>query len=317
MGLAHYIRRDWRRALAEYSIALKELPNDAELWQRVGYTHRRLGNWHEVARAYQRATELDPRDANLFTDLGCYTQQLTRQYAESMRSCERALNIAPGFAQAAGVRALAHLRGNGSLDALRDVVKGVPDDTPLGGELGSVGTQRAAMLLLERDTDDLLRFAQRLGEDILTSQIVFLPASLYAGWAHQLRNDRVGARAAFERAISRLDGALRDLPNDWRIHAARGLALAGLGRREDAWQEAEWLRTSDVYKGDAYDGPFLAEDRARILAQAGYADGALDEIERLLAGPSWLSVHTLRLDPRWDPIRNHPRFQALLKRHGS
>jgi serine/threonine-protein kinase len=59
----------------------------------------------------------------------------------------------------------------------------------------------------------------------------------------------------------------------------------------------------------------LAESRARILAQAGEADAALDEIERLLAQPSWLSVHTLRLDPLWDPIRDHPRFRALLARY--
>jgi len=64
-------------------------------------------------------------------------------------------------------------------------------------------------------------------------------------------------------------------------------------------------------------GTMAAEARAQTLAQAGHADGALDEIERLLAGPSWLSVHSLRLDPRWDPIRNHPRFQALLKKYGS
>lgn len=60
----------------------------------------------------------------------------------------------------------------------------------------------------------------------------------------------------------------------------------------------------------------VPEDRARILAQAGEADAALDEIERLLAGPSWLSVHTLRLDPHWDPIPDHPRFQALLVKYG-
>jgi serine/threonine-protein kinase len=61
----------------------------------------------------------------------------------------------------------------------------------------------------------------------------------------------------------------------------------------------------------------VAEDRARILAQAGSADEVLDEIERLLSSPSWLTVHTLRLDPRWDPIREHPRFKALLTKYGS
>jgi len=28
-------------------------------------------------------------------------------------------------------------------------------------------------------------------------------------------------------------------------------------------------------------------------------------------------VHKLRLDPRWDPIREHPRFKALLAKYGS
>jgi hypothetical protein len=70
-----------------------------------------------------------------------------------------------------------------------------------------------------------------------------------------------------------------------------------------------------VYREDAFDGPMLAETPARILAQAGEAEAALDEIERLLAGPSWLSVHILRLDPLWDPIRNHPRFKALLAKY--
>ncbi len=44
-------------------------------------------------------------------------------------------------------------------------------------------------------------------------------------------------------------------------------------------------------------------------------DASLDEIEGLLARPSNLSVHKLRLDPRWDQIREHPRFQALLAKY--
>lgn len=56
---------------------------------------------------------------------------------------------------------------------------------------------------------------------------------------------------------------------------------------------------------------------ARMLAGIGDVDAALDEIERLLAGPSDLSVHVLRLDPSWDLIRNDPRFQALLVKYAN
>jgi serine/threonine-protein kinase len=80
-------------------------------------------------------------------------------------------------------------------------------------------------------------------------------------------------------------------------------------------QEAQWLKQSDVYRRDAFEGLEVAESRALILAQVGDVDAALNEIERLLAGPSMLSVHTLRLNPRWDPIREHPRFKALLVKY--
>jgi serine/threonine-protein kinase len=64
-------------------------------------------------------------------------------------------------------------------------------------------------------------------------------------------------------------------------------------------------------------GPDAAEARAIILARLGESDAALDEIERQLAGPSKLTVHTLRLDPRWDPIREHPRFKVLLVKYAN
>ena len=82
-------------------------------------------------------------------------------------------------------------------------------------------------------------------------------------------------------------------------------------------REARWLQRSVVYREDALEGRYVAEERARILVQAGEVDAALDEIEELLAGPGLLSVHTLRLDPRWDPIRDDPRFHALLEKYGN
>jgi hypothetical protein len=54
------------------------------------------------------------------------------------------------------------------------------------------------------------------------------------------------------------------------------------------------------------------EQRARILARTDKTDGALAELQRLHAEPSDISVHTLRLNPTWDPLRDDSRFQALL-----
>jgi serine/threonine-protein kinase len=144
-----------------------------------------------------------------------------------------------------------------------------------------------------------------------------LPASLYAAWAYQLLGDRAAAGSAFDSALVLLDSVMRERPVDYRVHAARGLALAGLGRRDEALREARWLAQSVEYREDARVGPEIAEDRARILAQIGETTAALDEIERLLTEPSSTTVHTLRLDPRWDPIREDRRFQALLVKYAN
>jgi tRNA A-37 threonylcarbamoyl transferase component Bud32 len=94
-------------------------------------------------------------------------------------------------------------------------------------------------------------------------------------------------------------------------------ALAGLGRFDEARSEARWLQQSKKYREDKLQGVNLVEDRAGILAAAGDTVAALDEIESLLVQPSRLSVHILRLDPIWDPVRAHPRFRTLLARYAT
>jgi eukaryotic-like serine/threonine-protein kinase len=310
MGLSHYWgQRDYRRALDEFAIALKGLPNDAELWWRIGAVNRRVGNWNDLFAAFEMAGQLDPRSATLLMDLGNIYNRLHR-YADAVGAFDRALSLAPDLQDAALQRGRTHVLWQGQLDTLRAAVNRVPIDPDL--EVPN----RADLLLWERNAAGLL-VLQAAHPDIIEVQDLFLPSILYSAWAHQLSGDHAAAHAAFDSARVRLDFALSELPDDWRVHAARGLALAGLGRRDEALREADWLKQSIVYREDAFDGPLLAEDRARILAQAGDAEAALDEIDRLLAGPSFLSVHTLRLDPRWDPIRDHRRFNALLEKHGS
>jgi serine/threonine-protein kinase len=315
MGLVHYFGRgDYSRAADEYAIALEGLPNDGDLWLHIGAAHRGLGNWDEVLAAFEKATRLDPRNAELFWNLGGMSYWVMGRYAEAVRAFDRALSLAPDLHVAAVAKGRTYVRWTGQLDTLRAVVSRLPRDADLG-PLGPRAAQHAQLLLWQRSPDSLLEVLTVARLSLFEGIDIFLPASLYAAWAHQLRGDRPAAHAAFDSARVLLDSAMRELPDDWRVHAAHGLALAGLGRRDEAQREARALEQSVLYREHAYMGPLLAEDRARILAQAGEAGPALDEIERLLAGPSWLSVHTLRLDPLWDPIRSHPRFQALLEKY--
>ena len=67
---------------------------------------------------------------------------------------------------------------------------------------------------------------------------------------------------------------------------------------------------------DALTGPILEIELAKICARAGAVDKAINLIEKLLSIPCDFSVGLLRLDPAWDPLRDHPRFQEILEKYG-
>lgn len=315
MGYSHYVgRRDYAMALSELMIARDGLPNSAGLSARIGLVQRRLGNWNGALSALDRALLLNPRarDPRLLPDLAGLTYVMLHRYAEAVEAFDRALSLAPDFHRAAVFKGRAYALWQGQLDTLRAALWRIPGDAKLG-ILGSVFGQRAALLHWERQADSMLQTVTASSASVFEGFHFFLPVSLYAGWAHQLRGDRQAARASFDAALVLLDSVSRERPeDDWRLHAARGLTLAGLGLRGEALREARWIERSQVYREDAVAGPAAAEERARILAQVGEVDAALNEVERLVNEPSWLSTHTLQLDPLWDPIREHPRFIALL-----
>ncbi|MFL5607562.1 MAG: protein kinase domain-containing protein [Gemmatimonadaceae bacterium] len=321
LGRAHAIgQRDYRFALKEYTIALQGMPNDAGLWAGLGGIHRRLGNWDEALAAFEKAERLDPRDGNLLFDRVAGTLSQLRRYAESVRAYDRVLTFMPDLHVAAVMKGLTYTAWSGQLDTLRTILQRVPQDADLSF-LGAARAQRARLLYWERQPDSLLHLLSTIRGRAFYSSDYFLPTSLYAAWAHQLRRDSPRARAAFDSARAVIDSALAQWPTEsreaWRLHIARGLALAGLGRRNDALREAGWIEQNVLYRNDALQGPLLHENRARILAQIGESDAAMNELQWLLERPGGFSAQMMRVDPSWDLIREQPRFKTLQAKYAN
>jgi len=98
---------------------------------------------------------------------------------------------------------------------------------------------------------------------------------------------------------------------------ATGLAFteAGLGNKEVALREAERAISLLPAKEDPVFGPGMEENLAAVEAQVGEIDRALARVERLLTTPYGafpITLASLRLDPIWATLRQHPRFKVLI-----
>src|SRR6478672_3752899 len=70
LGFSYYYGdRDYERALAEFEIAKRDLPNEAEAYFAIGAIQRRQGKWTESNANLEKAAALDPKNASMLVNL--------------------------------------------------------------------------------------------------------------------------------------------------------------------------------------------------------------------------------------------------------
>ena len=62
-------------------------------------------------------------------------------------------------------------------------------------------------------------------------------------------------------------------------------------------------------------GAYRVKDLAVIYLIVGEYDNAINQLNQVLSIPSDFSAALLRIDPTWDPIRDHSQFKELLAKY--
>ncbi len=123
------------------------------------------------------------------------------------------------------------------------------------------------------------------------------------------------ATTYYDSAKTAWEVRIRAEPGEATYHGMLGLALAGLGRKEDAIREGRTAVTLLPTSKDALDGPRLLANLAEIFLLVGEHEAAIDRLAFLLTIPSPISAPLLGVDPLWAPLRGSPRFERLVAGH--
>jgi TolB-like protein/tetratricopeptide (TPR) repeat protein len=269
---------------------------------------RRGGRWDEALKALDQAAELDPRGWGVAREQGVTCLYL-RRYGEAESYLRKAIALAPDEHEMYGFLAETYWGWTGDLAKARAALQAMPpsgDAWPtywwFWQEVYEGNYQEALDRTLASPVD-------RIG-----AALTWVSKNILVARAYSLLGRAPDARAAFQRERDRLEHLLRETPDDFSLHSALGLCLAGVGRRDEAIREGRRAIELLPISKDAVYGHGSVLTLAEIYTMVGEPELACEQLETLLAMPSTISVPILELDPRWLPLRGNPRFQALLNR---
>jgi len=301
--------RDYEKALEQFSMAVDHQPGNIGAISGIFAVTRRMGRWDEALEALEDWRLVDPQNYLLAIE-SALTYRWFREFNRAESELLRAMTIEPDKNLSYYSRCELYLAWEGTTDRARASLERAPQP----------GHQHFERLQIELDLYDrrpqsALARLQDSQFDSFGNQELAMPRTLLECMCRAEIGDRTRARVACSSAEETLRKGIDERPHDHRLYLALGQALALLGRNEEAVIVGERGAEIMPISTDAMDGSYQAIGLAKIYCRVGETDKALDLIEELLSIPCDFSVGLLRLDPVWDPLRDHPRFQALLEEY--
>jgi len=308
LGYYYYRGRiDWDLAVEEFQIAARCCSNQSEPLANISWIRRRQGRFAEALDLGKQALRLDPRSAQQATEAGI-TCLVMRRYPEAEELLNRSMALAPDQTYAFGWKAYLYLTWMGDVAKARATLEQIISTNP-----HETFFHWFQQLLCERNYEAALKRVSVLGGEHYEHQVWFWTQPQLEGVVLQLMGRHDEARARYEVAAADLEHIRDERPDDHRVRLSLAQVYAGLGKRGEAAQEAGVAVALMPVVKDAIFGPILLHGQASVTASIGDYETALRQVEYLLSIPSWLSPALLRIEPYWDPLRDHPQFQKLLE----
>jgi len=318
VGFSYYYGdNNYDAALREFEIAQRGLPNESEAYLAIGAIQRRQGKWAESTDNLEKAVSLNPKEIWPLQNLA-FNYAMLRNYGAANKTIDRALALEPTALELLEVKSKLAIAEKGDFSVAEKAFAAVKSVPMTNEQKVKTASARADVFLLERKYREGLQESESLPDDLLAGLPGALSGKYYLiGFARKALHDEPGARAAFLKAKSSVEEQLKRSPDTVEAHIQLAKVLAYLNEKDSALSEAQ--RATDMLpeSKDAFGGPEITAGVAEVHAILGDNDRAIEILDGLLSRPSAVTVRGLKVNPIWDPLRNDPRFQALIDKYGA
>jgi TolB-like protein/Flp pilus assembly protein TadD len=307
-AFAYQCRNDWTQALKYYALAEPGLPNDAELFYRIGVTYRRLGRWAEALGYFERSVSLNPHDLSAVSTL-VDTQFYLRRYARTRDLAQRYLTMFPGDRR---LREFA-VRSQYALDRDRAafvLAYATVPPKPIDPFALQIAYEKA-MYAGDLEAADRVLSDPRLVVILPGHDVAVEPVALYRAQIAALQDKRPAAEKWADEAIAffrRQTWSPRQEPS-----VQMGIALAeACANRPEAAVRAARAAHEHQTRTDALMSAMAGINLGRVYLLTGRRDDALNTLRSALSSGGDITAQEIRDDVLWSRLKDDPLFEEIL-----
>ena len=278
------------------------------LMARQFWLNRNIGNPRHVeavVRLATRATEIDSNYANAWILISLAQNSiqfwLTSRGDGGRAAAERALALDAGLAEAHAAMANVHLDASRSEDAGREVQTALrldPDSFDVAWVAGRY-------FYSVQDFPEAIRYFEEVAR---LNPNDYAALGMMIG-CHKVAGNTASLRDSAERALARTEAAIATERDNGSAMGFQLAALAVLGERERAKELVEKALVLDPNNWN-----MRYNFACAFVAHLGDFETALDILEPGVGSMSAQTLNWAKSDPDLNPIREHPRFKAMIER---
>jgi tetratricopeptide (TPR) repeat protein len=325
LAMARYLYRGYRNydgARVQLAIAKRGLPNSSDVTALEAFVDRRQGNMENAIEGLKAAVARDPKNLLSLKELA-ETLYSTRQFDAAAPFYDRLIELRPDRLDYKLDKASTRFEKTGDLSAVSSAIaalpksaEGDPDALDVAVWLSLVDRDwTRAEQLIERMRSRGGGFSEKPTEWTganFSYTIRRTPAECYSVLMARLRKDQPEANHVFAEIRKRLNLRVLEAPQDASLLSNLAVLDGLLNRKEAAISEAKRAANLLPISKDAVWGPGILASLAVVYAWTGDLDLAFKTLGPLTEVPYGIFYGDLKRDPRWEPLRQDPRYDKLL-----